>query len=55
MTDFNLDKVKTKTTSDFSSKLKTQLQNSKSRTDTKAKFGGNKKTGEAAKSDAWAL
>ena len=55
MTDFNLDKVKKKTTSDFSSKLKTQLQNSKSRTDTKAKFGGNKKTGAATKSDAWTL
>ena len=54
MTDFSLDGVKKKTTTDLSSKLKDQLQRSKSKTATQAKFGGNKKTGKAS-SDAWMI
>lgn len=54
MTDFSLDGVKKKTTTDLSSKLKDQLQRSKSKTATQAKFGGNKKTGKAT-SDAWLI
>ena len=48
MTDFDLGGVKKKSNTDLSSKLRTQLQNSKSRTDTKAKFGSNKKPGKKA-------
>ena len=54
MTDFSLDGVKKKTTTDLSSKLKDQLQRSKSKTATQAKFGSNKKTGKAS-SDAWMI
>jgi len=54
MTDFSLDGVKKKTTTDLSSKLKDQLQRSKTKTATQAKFGSNKKTGKAS-SDAWMI
>ena len=49
MTDFNLEGVKKKSKSDLSSKLRSQLQNSKSRTSTQAKFGGNKKPNSKSK------
>ena len=44
MTDYDLSSAKKRSVTDFSSKLRTSLQNKKSLTDTKAKFGGNKKT-----------
>lgn len=53
MTNFSLDGVKKKSKSDLSSKLRTQLQHSKSRTGTQAKFGGNKKTSGKTESSAW--
>ncbi|QDP46354.1 MAG: hypothetical protein GOVbin1709_16 [Prokaryotic dsDNA virus sp.] len=45
MTDYDLSSAKKRSVTDFSSKLRTSLQNKKSLTDTKAKFGGNKKVG----------
>jgi len=54
MTNFSLDGVKKKSKSDLSSKLRTQLQHSKNRTGTQAKFGGNKKPGgKLSESSAW--
>ena len=53
MTNFSLDGVKKKSKSDLSSKLRTQLQHSKNRTGTQAKFGGNKKTSGKTESSAW--
>lgn len=54
MTDFDLGGVKKKSKTDLSSKLRTQLQNSKSRTATQAKFGSNKKPGkEAVAGESW--
>jgi hypothetical protein len=54
MTDFDLGRVKKKSNSDLSSKLRTQLQNSKSRTATQAKFGSNKKPGnKAVAGESW--
>lgn len=53
MTNFSLDGVKKKSNSDLSSKLRTQLQHSKNRTGTQAKFGGNKKTSGKTESSAW--
>jgi hypothetical protein len=54
MTNFSLDGVKKKSKSDLSSKLRTQLQHSKNRTGTQAKFGGNKKPGgKLTESSAW--
>ena len=54
MTDFNLEGVKKKSNTDLSSKLRNQLQNSKSRTATQAKFGSNKKPGiKAVAGESW--
>jgi|15BtaG_2_1085339.scaffolds.fasta_scaffold00010_63 hypothetical protein len=53
MTNFDLKGVEKKTKTDYSSKLKATLQNSKQRTGAHAKFGGGKKTGQAEKSEAW--
>tara|TARA_B100001123_G_C15338570_1_gene1033817 strand:- start:4682 stop:5953 length:1272 start_codon:yes stop_codon:yes gene_type:complete len=51
MTNYDLTAVKKKSTTDFSSKLRQQLQNKKSMTGTQAKFGGNKKPAGASKTD----
>jgi len=54
MTNFDLEGVKKKSKTDLSSKLRTQLQNSKSRTATQAKFGSNKKPGnKAVAGESW--
>jgi hypothetical protein len=53
MTDFDLTGVEKKNKTDYSSKLKQTLQNSKQRTDAHAKFGGGKKTGKTEASEAW--
>jgi len=54
MTDYDLTSAKKRSVTDFSSKLRTSLQNKKSLTDTKAKFGGNKKVGGKS-SVSWEL
>lgn len=51
MTNYDLTAVKKKSTTDFSSKLRQQLQNKKGMTGTQAKFGGNKKPAGASKVD----
>jgi len=54
MTNFDLEGVKKKSTTDYTSKLREKLQNKKSMTDTKAKFGGNKKPGTGGRaSTTW--
>jgi len=49
MTDYNLGPVKKKSESNLSAKLRQQLQHSKSKTGTQAKFGGGKKPDSSAK------
>ena len=53
MTNFNLDPVKKRATSDYSSKLKKSLQNKSQLTDTQAKFGGGKKPTIAKSGASW--
>ena len=56
MTDYNLGPVKTKSESNLSAKLRQQLQHSKSKTGTQAKFGGGKKPDSSAKAGSdWNL
>ena len=52
MTNFDLEGVKKKSTTDYTSKLRETLQNKKDMTDTKAKFGGNKKPGSHGQSSS---
>ena len=49
MTDYNLGPVKKKSESNLSAKLRQQLQHSKSKTGTQAKFGGGKKPDSSVK------
>jgi hypothetical protein len=53
MTDYDLEGVKKKSKTDFTSKLRSTLQNKKDMTDTQAKFGGNKKPGTSGNSAEW--
>jgi hypothetical protein len=53
MTDYDLEGVKKKSKTDYTSALRTHLQNKKSMTDTKASFGGNKKPGTSKGSAEW--
>ena len=53
MTDYDLEGVKKKSKTDYTSSLRTHLQNKKSMTDTKANFGGNKKPGATKGSAVW--
>ncbi len=55
MTNYSLDPVKKKSESNLSSKLREQLQHSKSRTGTQAKFGGGKKPVTSSKGSDWDL
>ena len=55
MTNYNLDPVKKKSESNLSSKLREQLQHSKSKTGTQAKFGGGKKPATSSKGSDWDL
>ena len=53
MTNFNLDPVKKRAKSDYSSKLKKSLQSKSQLTDTQAKFGGGKKPAIAKSGASW--
>tara|TARA_Y100001938_G_scaffold141522_1_gene211431 strand:- start:11539 stop:12768 length:1230 start_codon:yes stop_codon:yes gene_type:complete len=53
MTNFNLDPVKKRATSDYSSKLKKSLQNKSQLTDTQAKFGSGKKPVKTKSGASW--
>lgn len=55
MTDYDLSSAKKKSVTAFSSKLRNSLQNKKNMTDTKALFGGNKKTSSKKSSVSWDL
>ena len=55
MTNYSLDPVKKKSESNLSSRLREQLQHSKSRTGTQAKFGGGKKPVTSSKGSDWNL
>jgi hypothetical protein len=56
MTDYNLGPVKKKSESNLSAKLRQQLQHSKSKTGTQAKFGGGKKPASSGKAGSdWNL
>ena len=56
MTDYNLGPVKKKSESNLSAKLRQQLQHSKSKTGTQAKFGGGKKPDSSVKAGSdWNL
>ena len=56
MTDYNLEPVKKKSESNLSAKLRQQLQHSKSKTGTQAKFGGGKKPASSGKTGSdWDL
>ena len=52
MTNYDLEGVKKKSKTDYTSKLRNKLQNRKDMTDTQARFGGNKKPGRAGNSSA---
>ena len=53
MTGFDLSSANKKAVSNYSSKLKSALQNKKSMTDTKAKFSGGKKGGSKGNDMSW--
>ena len=55
MTNYSLDPVKKKSESNLSSRLREQLQHSKSKTGTQAKFGGGKKPVTSSKGSDWDL
>ena len=55
MTDYDLSSANKKSVTAFSSKLRNSLQNKKVMTDTKAMFGGNKKTASSKSSSSWEL
>ena len=55
MTNYSLDPVKKKSESNLSSRLREQLQHSKSKTGTQAKFGGGKKPVTSSKGSDWNL
>jgi hypothetical protein len=55
MTDYDMSSANKKSVTAFSSKLRNSLQNKKVMTDTKAMFGGNKKTTSSKSSNSWDL
>jgi hypothetical protein len=55
MTDYDMSSANKKSVTAFSSKLRNSLQNKKTMTDTKAMFGGNKKTTSSKSSSSWEL
>jgi len=55
MTDYDMSSANKKSVTAFSSKLRNSLQNKKTMTDTKAMFGGNKKTTSSKSSSSWDL